>query len=110
LKSWSRGDDLGTRAHAAASAAHLTKALFGLEGKVAPYPDLWSARFDELDDSQGWQPGFFRGAVLRLFSSPDPPFQQMLERRVGRLMEVRGIRHQWRNDLHRLRAVRYDEL
>jgi hypothetical protein len=110
LKSWSKGDDLGTRAHAAESCLHLVKALFGLEGRVAPYPDQWSARLAELDDAQGWQPAFFRGAVLRLLYAPDPPFQQMLERRVGRLMELRGIRHRWRDDLQRLRAARYDEL
>ncbi len=109
LKSWSRGDDLGARAHAAESGLHLVKALFGLEGVVAPYPDQWSARLAELD-AQGWQPGFFQTAVLRLLYAPDPPFQQMLERRVGRLMESRGVRHQWRYDLQRLRAVKYDEL
>lgn len=110
LKSWSKGDDLGTRAHAAESCLHLVRALFGLEGRVAPYPDQWSARLAELDDAQGWQPAFFHGAVLRLLYAPDPPFQQMLERRVGRLMELRGIRHRWRADLQRLRAARYDEL
>jgi len=109
LKSWSRGDDLGARAHAAESGLHLVRALFGLEGRVAPYPDQWSARLAELD-AQGWQSGFFQTAVLRLLYAPDPPFQQMLERRVGRLMESRGVRHQWRYDLQRLRAVRYDEL
>jgi hypothetical protein len=106
LKSWSRGDDLGARAHAAESGLHLVRALFGLEGRVAPYPDQWSARLAELDDAQGWQPGFFHGAVLRLLYAPDPPFQQMLERHVGRLMGSRGIRHQWRHDLQRLRAMR----
>jgi predicted nucleotidyltransferase len=109
LKSWSRGDDLGARAHAAESGLHLVRALFGLEGRVAPHPDQWSTRLAELD-AQGWQPGFFHTAVLRLLYAPDPPFQQMLERRVGRLMESRGVRHQWRYDLQRLRAVRYDEL
>jgi predicted nucleotidyltransferase len=109
LKSWSRGDDLGARAHAAESGLHLVRALFGLEGRLAPHPDQWSARLAELD-AQGWQPGFFHTAVVRLLYAPDPPFQQMLERRVGRLMESRGVRHQWRYDLQRLRAVQYDEL
>jgi hypothetical protein len=34
----------------------------------------------------------------------------MLERRVGRLMESRGVLHGWRHDLDRLRVVSYDKL
>jgi hypothetical protein len=110
LKAWSRGDDLGTRAHAAQSGLYLVRALFGLEGRAAPFPDHLSMRLAELDEPQGWRPGFLHGALLRLFYAPDPPFQQMLERRISRLMESRGIRRRWRDDLDRLRAVSYDEL
>jgi hypothetical protein len=110
LKSSSRGDDLGARAHAAEAGLHLVRALFALEGKAAPYLDQLSVRLSELDDAQGWRPGFLRGALLRLLYAPDPPFQQMLERRVSRLMDSRGIRHEWRHDLTRLRDMNYDEL
>jgi len=110
LNSWSRGDDLGARAHAAQSGLHLVRAIFGLEERVAPYPDQWSPRLVEVEDAQGWPPGFLARALVRLLYAPDPPFQQMLERRVGRMMEVRGIRHRWRHDIQRLRALQYDEL
>lgn len=110
LKALSRADDLGARAHAAQSGLHLVGALFGLEGRRAPYLDQLSVRLAELDDPQGWRPGFLHGALHRLFYAPDPPFQQMLERRASRLMESRGIHHQWRHDLDRLRVVSYDEL
>jgi hypothetical protein len=110
LKAWSRGDDLGARAHAAQSGLHLVEALFALEGKPAPYLDQLSIRLAELDERQAWRPGFLPSAVHRLFYAPDPPFQQMLERRVSRLMESRGVRHSWRHDLDRLRTVSYDEL
>jgi hypothetical protein len=110
LKAWSRGDDLGARAHAAQSGLSLVAALFALEGKSAPYLDQLSMRLAELDEPQGWRPGFLPGALHRLFYSPDAPFQQMLERRVGRLMESRGVLHGWRHDLDRLRVVSYDKL
>jgi hypothetical protein len=110
LKSSSRGDDLGARAHAAEAGLHLVRALFALEGKSAPYLDQLSFRLSELDDAQGWRAGFLRGAFLRLLYAPDPPFLQMLDRRVSRLMDSRGIRHEWRYDLELLRRVRYDEL
>ncbi|HEX2193865.1 MAG TPA: hypothetical protein VHK63_02755 [Candidatus Limnocylindria bacterium] len=110
LKSASRGDDLGMRAHAADSGLHLVRALFALEGKPAPYLDQLSARLAELEAAQAWRPGVLQAALLRLFYAPEPPFQQMLERRVSRLMEARGVRHEWRVDLDRLRHVPYDEL
>ena len=110
LKAVSRGDDLGARAHAAQSGLHLVRALFGLEGKHAPYLDQLSMRLKELDEPQGWRPGFLQGALHRLFYAPDPPFQQMLERRVSKLMESRAIQHGWRHDLERLRVISYDDL
>ena len=110
LQSWSRGDDLGARAHAAESGLHLVRAVFGLEGRIAPYPDQWSARLVEIEDVQGWPPGFLPRALVRLHYAPDPAFQQMLERRVGRVMASRGIRHQWRHDLQKMRAMHYDEI
>jgi hypothetical protein len=110
LKAWSRGDDLGARAHAAQSGLHLVRAIFGLEERVAPYPDQWSARLVEVEDVQGWPAGFLPRALVRLLYAPDPPFQQMLERRVGQVMASRGIRYRWRHDLQRLRALRYDDL
>jgi len=110
LKSWSRGDDLGARAHAAQSGLHLVRALFGLEASFAPYPDQWSSRLVEVEDVQGWPPGFLPRALVRLLYAPDPAFQQMLERRVSQVMATRGIHHRWRHDLQRLRALRYDEL
>ena len=110
LKAVSRGDDLGARAHAAQSGLHLVRALFGLEGRRAPYLDQLSMRLKELDEPQGWRPGFLQGALHRLFYAPDPPFQQMLERRVGKLMESRDVHHAWRHDLDRLRTVSYDDL
>lgn len=110
LKSAGRGDDLGARAHAANSGLHLVRALFALEGKSAPYLDQLSIRLAELDEAQGWRPGFLRGAFLRLFYAPDPPFQQMLDRRVSQLMDSRGIRHEWRPDLEALRLAKYEEM
>lgn len=110
LKAVSRGDDLGARAHAAQSGLHLVRALFGLEGRRAPYLDQLSMRLKELDEPQGWRSGFLQGALHRLFYAPDPPFQQMLERRVSKLMESRDIQHGWRHDLDRLRVVSYDDL
>jgi hypothetical protein len=110
LRSWSLGDDLGARAHAAQSGLHLIRAIFGLEERVAPDPDQWSARLVEVEDVQGWPPGFLSRALVRLLYAPDPPFQQMLERRVSRVMASRGIRYRWRHDLQRLRVLRYDEL
>jgi hypothetical protein len=110
LKAWSRGDDLGARGHAAQSGLDLVGALYALEGKPAPYLDHLSIRLAELDASQGWRSGFLPSALHRLFYAPDPPFQQMLERRVSRLMESRGVLHRWRHDLDRLRTVSYDEL
>jgi hypothetical protein len=110
LKASSRDDDLGARAHAAASGQHLVRALFALEGKPTPYPDQLSVRLAELDAAQGWRAGFLRNALLRLLYAPDPPFQQMLERRVSVLMKSRGIWHEWRPDLQRLRNAKYDEL
>jgi len=110
LKAWSRGDDLGARALAAQSGLHLVRAIFGLEERVAPHPDQWAARLVEVEDVQGWPPGFLPRALVRLLYAPDPPFQQMLERRVSRVMASRGIRYRWRHDLQRLRALRYDEL
>jgi hypothetical protein len=110
LQSWSRGDDLGARAHAAESGLHLVRAVFGLEGRIAPYPDQWSARLVEIEDVQGWPPGFLPRALVRLLYAPDPAFQQMLERRVDRVMASRGIRHQWRHDLQKMRAMHYDEI
>lgn len=110
LKSWSRGDDLGSRAHAAQSGLHLMRAIFGLEGRVAPYPDQWSARLVEIEALQGWPPGFLPRALVRLLYAPDPAFQQMLERRVSRVMASRGIRYSWRHDIQRLRAMQNEEL
>jgi hypothetical protein len=110
LKASSRGDDLGARAHAAEAGLHLLRALFALEGKSPPYLDQLSVRLSELDDAQGWRPGFLRSAMLRLFYAPDPPFQQMLDRRVSRLMDSRGIRYKWRHDLEQIRRMRYDEI
>jgi hypothetical protein len=110
LKSASRGDDLGARAHAAESGLHLVRALFALEGKTAPYLDQLSTRLDELDEAQSWRAGFLRGALLRLFYAPDPPFQQMLDRRMSKLMDSRGIRHEWRPDLEVLRLAKYEEM
>jgi len=109
LKSWSRGDDLGARAHAAQSGLHLVRALFGLEASFAPYPDQWSSRLVEVEDVQGWPPGFLPRALVRLLYAPDPAFQQMLERRVSQVMATRGIHHRWRHDIQRLRALHFDE-
>ena len=110
LKSWSRGDDLGARAHAAQSGLHLVRAIFGVEERVAPYPDQWSARLVEIEVAQGWPPGFLPRALVRLLYAPDPAFQQMLERRVSRVMASRGIHYRWRHDIQRLRSLQYDEL
>jgi hypothetical protein len=110
LKSSMRGDDLGARAHAAEGALHLLRALFALEGKSPPHLDQLSFPLSELENALGLRPGFLRGALLRLFYAPDPPFQQMLDRRVSRLMDSRGIRHTWRHDLEQVRRLKYDEL
>lgn len=110
LKSSMRGDDLGARAHAAEGALHLLRALFALEGKSPPHLDQLSFPLSELEDALGLRTGFLGGALLRLFYAPDPPFQQMLDRRVSRLMDSRGIRHTWRHDLEQVRRLKYDEL
>jgi hypothetical protein len=110
LKSSMRGDDLGARAHAAEGGLHLLRALFALEGKSPPHLDQLSFPLSELENALGFRRGFLRGALLRLFYAPDPPFQQMLDRRVSRLMDSRGIRHTWRHDLEQVRRLKYDEL
>ena len=107
LKSWRRRDEIGARAHAAESVLHLMRALFGLEGRWAPYHDMISAELPEIEEAQGWRRGYLQLGVLRLLESGDPTFQQELELHVEQLMLSRGIRHEWGDDLQPIKALRF---
>lgn len=107
LKSWRRGDDLGGRLHAAQSMLHLLPTLFGLERSWMPYFDSLTARLPEIEEAQGWQPGFLCTAVLHLLETGDPTFQQQLEARLEDLLGSRGILHEWGDDLEPLKALRF---
>ncbi len=107
LKSWRRGDELGGRLHAAESALYLLRTLWGLERTWPPYHDMLEAGLDELEESQGWEPGSLRAALLTLLDSGDPEHQQQLELRVEQLLESRGFQHEWEGELDELRAIRF---
>lgn len=106
LKAWRRGDELGGRLHAAASAFPLVRALFGLEGRWPPYHDRLEPRLSEIEAAQGWEPGSLRAALLELLDTGAPAAQQQLEARVEELLRTRGFEHEWGDDLEPLKALR----
>jgi len=105
LKSWRRGDDPGGRLHAAQSALYLLPTLFGLERSWMPYFDSLTERLPEVEDAQGWEPGFLCAAVKRLLETGDPTFQQQLEARIEDLLASRGLRHEWGDDLEPFKGL-----
>jgi predicted nucleotidyltransferase len=107
LKSWLRGDELGGRLHAAASAFGLLRALWGLERSWPPFHDLLEGRLPELERRLGWEPGSLRASLLALVDGGDPSLQQRLEERVEALLDARGFQHEWGSDLEQLRALRF---
>ena len=104
IKAARRGDELGRRLHAAASAQALIKTLFGLEREWPPYHDQLAAALPRIEEAQGWPRGFLSEALLRLVDGGDPTFQQELEARVETLMSARGVQHEWGDDLTPLKA------
>jgi len=107
LKAWRRGDELGGRLHAAQSAVHVLETLFGLERCWLPYLDALAGRLGEIEEAQGWEPGFLRGAVLQLLDHGDPVLQQRLEARAESLLAARGVQHEWGDDLEPLKALHF---
>jgi hypothetical protein len=108
LKAWRGGDALGGRLHAAESALHLVRTLFGLERRWPPYHDRLAAELPSLESAQGWEPGSLERALLELLGSGRPAFQQQLEERVETLLGSRGFEHEWSDDLEPLKALRFD--
>jgi catechol 2,3-dioxygenase-like lactoylglutathione lyase family enzyme/predicted nucleotidyltransferase len=108
IKSWRNGDALGGRLHAAESAFHLLRALFGLERRWPPYHDQVAAQLPSLERAIGWEEGSLREAVRTLVGVGDPGFQQTLERGVEDLLRSRGFEHEWENDLEPLQTYGFD--
>lgn len=109
IKAARRGDELGRRLHAAESATALTRTLFGLQSAWPPYHDSLGAQLPQIEEAQGWPPGYLHDALLRLVRDGDPTFQQEVEQRVEDLMASNGIAHEWGNELEPLKALRFDE-
>ena len=108
MKAWRRGDELGGRLHAAESAVHLLRTLFGLERRWLPYFDALEPGLSEVERAQGWGDGYVRSAVLQLLDSGEPGLQQVVEAQVEALMDARGFPHEWGRDLEPLKALRFD--
>ena len=109
IKAARRGDELGRRLHAAASADALIRTLFGLKSMWPPYHDGLSDHVPQLETALGWPLGYLSDALLRLVRDGDPTFQQELEERVERLMTDNGIAHEWSTDeLEPLKSLRFD--
>ena len=107
LKAW-RGDDaLGGRLHAAESALHLVRTLFGLARRWPPYHDRLAPQLPGLEAELGWEQGSLAPALQRLLDG-EPAFQQELEQRVEELLAARGFAHEWGGDLEPLKALRFD--
>jgi hypothetical protein len=107
VRAWEKRDELGARFHAAESGMFLLKAVFALEGLVAPYHDRVRAETLVPLAAQGWHEGELEGALLDLARTADPRRQQQLERRVEELMESRGVRahDEWGEQLERLKRA-----
>ena len=109
IKSARHGDQLGQRLHAAESALALIRTLFGLESTWPPYHDNLQPALHDVEGAQGWPAGYLSAALLRLAGDADPTFQQELEDRVERVMNSRGIEHEWGDDLEPLKAIRFTD-
>jgi hypothetical protein len=107
IKAWRRGDELGGRLHAAASAYPLLRALFGLERQWPPYHDQLETRLAHLERIQGWRPGELREQVLALLDGGSPAAQQRLQARVEAVFHSRGIEHKWGDDLKELKTLQF---
>ncbi|HVM15994.1 MAG TPA: hypothetical protein VM290_00230 [Gaiellaceae bacterium] len=109
VRAWQKGEELGARLHASESVAWLVKALFALEGRVAPYHDRLSVDALAPLRGQGWQPDELRAGFLEVARDAAPARQQELERRVEAVMEARGVRAHadWGEQLERLKAARF---
>ncbi len=108
LKAWRRGNQLGGRLQAAASAMHLVQVLFALERRWPPYYDHLAGQLDTLA-SQSWPPGYLHDALLRLVATGDPKFQQELEAKVEVLLRARGFEmNLWEGEIDRVKAFLFD--
>jgi hypothetical protein len=107
IKAARRGDEIGRTLHAAESALALVRLLFGLQSRWPPYHDNLAAVLPQVEEAQGWPPGYLSDALLKLVRSADPTFQQELEARVEDLMRSRDIQHEWGDDLEPLKALRF---
>ena len=108
LKAWRRGNQLGGRLQAAASAMHLVSLLFALERRWPPYHDRLVGQLGTLA-SQGWPPGYLHDALLRLVQTGDPRFQQELEAKVEMLLRARGFEvNLWEGEIERVKAFHFD--
>jgi hypothetical protein len=108
LKAWRGDDELGGRLHAAESALHLVRLLFGLERRWPPYHDGLARVLPEIEHAQGWEPGSLARALASLLESGRPEIQQEIERHVEALAAARGIDHEWGSDLEPLKALRFE--
>lgn len=109
IKAARRGDDLGRQLHAAASASALIRLLFGLQSMWPPYHDNMADHLPQLEEAQGWPPGYLADALLRLLRDGDPGLQQQLEIRVEMLMDANDVAHEWGDDLEPLKAARFGD-
>ena len=107
IKAARRGDEIGRHLHAAESALALVRLLFGLESRWPPYHDNLAAFLPQVEEAQGWPPGYLSDALRRLVRHADPTFQQELEARVEILMSARDFQHDWGDDLEPLKALRF---
>lgn len=109
IKAARRDDDLGRQLHAAESATALVRLLFGLQSMWPPYHDNLAAHLPQLEEAQGWPPGYLADALLRLIRDGDPVFQQQLEILVEQLMDANDVAHEWGDDLEPLKATRFGD-
>ena len=107
IKAARRGDVIGRQLHSAESALALIRLLFGLESNWPPYHDNLAGHLIEVEEAQGWPPGYLADALLQLVRDADPTFQQELEGLVEHLMSSRDIQHEWGDDLEPLKALEF---
>ena len=99
-------DTVGLLLHGSRAVGH-ERTLFGLQSAWPPYHDDLGAHLPQIEEAQGWPPGYLQDALLRLVRDGDPAFQQQVEGRVESLMASHGIVHEWGNDLEPLKAMRF---
>lgn len=105
IKAWRRGDALGGRLQAAASALYLVPTLFALERRWPPYLDRLEPELPALEEAQGWPSGYLRSAFLGLLTDGGVEHQIDLEDRVEALLRSRGVEHEWGTELDELKRM-----